>query len=475
MQKARKHLNPSLLGFALAVTTAVVVIAARPFSADLGGTAHLVLGGVMVTLAIWIFKPIDLSYSAGGLFLGCFMLAIGVRPAVVFSGFVQPAVWTLVPALFFGYSLAKAGLGRRVALAVMRLVKPSYPSLVLAWVAIGLALSALTPSITVRVSIVMPIAVECSRLCGLEAGSRGNSLILLTAFAMALLPGAGWLSGSLWGPILTGMYDATPGLEGLVTFDGWLGVMLLPAMMSTALLVAGSLALLAPKEPLPQEALDAIKAQAGDKIGRDEAVTAIVLVAVFAGFLTSRLHGVPDAALCLAAVFTLFAAGVLTPTDFNTGINWELVFFIAMALGLGPVFAESGVSQWLASIVVPVIAIIAANPWLFAFTMLAALFAWRFLDVAMFIPTIAIMVPILPAIQDAYHVNPLVWLPILVMAANCFFMAYQNLWAMMGRSIAGDRAWPASHMAAYGLLYFASCLLTMLAAVPMWMNAGLFG
>jgi len=103
------------------------------------------------------------------------------------------------------------------------------------------------------------------------------------------------------------------------------------------------------------------------------------------------------------------------------------------------------------------------------------MFLWRFVDVATFIPTIAIMSPILPAILEAYGISPLVWPAIFVMAGNAFFMAYQNMWAVMSRSIAGDRAWDSKHMGTYGVIYFVACLLALFVAIPMWVGNGLFG
>ncbi|MCL2060952.1 MAG: SLC13 family permease, partial [Oscillospiraceae bacterium] len=332
----------SYVGGGLLALLAVLIMAVKPFSASLDGAAHMVLGGFLVTIGIWIFKPFNLSYSAGGLFLAFFSLAAGLGPAVVFSGFTQPAIWTLVPALFFGYTLQKTGLGKRIALAIIRLFKPSYISLVLAWVLIGVILSILTPSITVRIAIVMPIAVQCCELCKLERGSKGNSLILLTAFGMALLPGSGWLTGALWGPIISGMINAVRETRGLVTFESWFGVLFLPMVLATVLLIAGSLFVLKPKEKLSDDAINAIKEQPKQKMGRHELIAGIILVAVFVMFLTNRFHGLPDAALCLAAVFAFFLFGVLEAKDFNSGVNWDLIIFVAIALGLGSIFTETG-------------------------------------------------------------------------------------------------------------------------------------
>ena len=465
----------SHIGSGLLVLAAFIIMTLKPFSDSLADTAQLMLGGILIALCIWIFRPFKLSYSAGGLFLAAFALALGLKPAVVFSGFTQSAIWTLVPALFFGFTLHKTGLGKRIALAVIKLFKPSYLSLIFAWVMIGVILSLLTPSSTVRISIMLPIAVQCCELFKLEKGSKGNSLIILTAFGMAILPGSGWMTGVLWGPIISGMINAVPGTEGLVAFGSWFSVLFVPVMITTVLLIAGSLIVLKPEEKLSQDAIEGIRKETVSGISRNEILAGVILIIVFIMFITNKFHGLPDAAVCLAAVFVLFLTGVLEAPDFNTGVNWDLIVFIAMALSFSAIFNETGLSRWFAGIVVPALAPIAGNPYLFMFSVMGFAFLWRFFDVALFVPSIAILVPILPAIQEAYQISPLVWLFIFVMAGNVFLMAYQNMWAMMSRSIAGDRAFTNKHLGQYGVLYVIACFVAMLVAIPGWIAAGLFG
>ena len=469
-----KILTP-YIGSGFVVLVAVFIMLTKPFSVNMSDTAHIMLGGVIITLSIWVFRPFNLPYAVGGLFLAMFALILGLAPSVVFSGFTQTALWTLVPALFFGYTLQKTGLGKRVAMSILKLCKPSYNSLIFAWVMIGIILSILTPSITVRIAIVIPIAIQCCMLCNLEKGSKGNSLILLTAFAMALIPGSGWLTGTILGPLIQGFMDMVPGLEGLVTFNSWFSVMFLPVTITTILLIVSSLFVLKPEDEISKDAIDAIKTQSLEKMSRQEVTAAVILVTVFVMFLTSGLHGLSIPVLCLAALIAFFVFGVLETKDFSEGINWDLVVFMAMALSLGAIFTETGISQWLAGIVVPALAPIAGNPWTFMFGVMAFMFMWRFVDVAMFIPTIAIVIPMLPAIQEAYNISPLVWLAIFILAGNAFFMAYQNIWAMMSRSIAEDRIWDDKHLGMYGILYFIACLIALAVAIPMWINAGLFG
>ena len=470
-----KKIKISNIGSGLLTLVAFFIMASKPFSANLNDTAQLMLGGILIALSIWIFRPFGLSYASGGLFLAFFSLSLGLKPAVVFSGFTQSSIWTLMPALFFGFTLQKTGLGKRLALAIIRLFKPSYISLVFAWVLIGVILSLLTPSCTVRVAIMIPIAVQCCELCGLEKESKGNSLILLTAFGMAIIPGAGWMSGVLWGPIVSGMINSVPATQGLVTFDNWFSVMFVPVSIMTALMIGGSLLVLKPKDKLSEGAIGAIKAQEASAISRHEIIAGVILVGVFVLFLTNKLHRLPDAAVCLGAVFVFFLSGVLTADDFNVGVNWDLIVFIAIALSLSAIFTEIGLSVWLAGIVVPALAPIAGNPFLFITCIMAIMFLWRFVDVALFIPTMAVLVPILPSIQQAYGISPLVWLFIFVIPGNVFFMAYQNMWAMMSHAIAGDRAFTNKHLGIYGALYLVACYVALLVAIPMWINAGLFG
>jgi di/tricarboxylate transporter len=319
----------------------------------------------------------------------------------------------------------------------------------------------------------IPIAVQCCELCGLQKNSKGQSLIMLTAFSMALLPGSGWLTGVLWGPIVQGLYNNVPEMAGLVNFDSWLSVMLLPMMLVSLLLVVISYFALRPEGKLSAEVFASFKAGEKAKLSRQEKVTGIILLIVFFLFITSRLHGLPASAICLFAVIAFFIFKILTPEDLGTGISWDLVIFVAIALSINSIFRETGISTWLSGIIVPAIKPFAGNPWSFALIMLVILFTWRFFDIALFIPTMAILVPVLPSIQSAYGINPLLWLPLFIMAANSFFMNYQNMWVMMGSSLAGERSWTARHLAIYGVIYFVVCMIVMAALIPFWISKGI--
>ena len=462
----------SYIGSGAVLIGALLIIIIKPIS-SLSTQGQVVLAGILITLGLWIFKPFKLPFSAGALFFAAYMMAVGIPTATVFSGFTQSAVWTLVAALFFGFVLKKTGLGYRLALMILKLFRPSYLTLTLAWALIGLILSVLTPSMTVRVAIMMPIAVSCTELCNLKAGSKGNSLILLTAFAMALIPGGGWITGSLTGPVLQGAYDSVQGLEGMLNFTSWFSVSFVPVEIATVLMLAGSLIFLKPKEKLPEEAARAIKETKLGRIKKDEIITAVILVACFILFLSGNKLSISSTIVCLGAVVLFFAFGIIKASEIGEAVSWDLIVFLGMALSLGNICSSVGIIEWLSGLIVPALKPFAGNPFLFVGVVTVFFFMWHFIDIASFFPTFVIFPAVFPAIQEAYGVSPLIFAPILALAGCAFFVSYENHWVLMGQAVARERSWTGAHLGTYGTIYFVSSLIGIMIAVPIWQNMGL--
>lgn len=461
--------------FILMLIIALYVALAKPWVPQLTPQGHLVLFALIITIGLWIFKPLNMPNSVSGMFFLLFTLALKIPAASVFSGFTSSALWTLIPALFFGFVLIKTGLGKRIGFLVMKMFNPSYPMLILAFVIIGLALSALTPSITVRCVIIIPIAVSVIEACQLELKSKGSALLLLSAWVMALVPGTGWLTGSLHGPIILGMFEAVPDLKGLLNFGSYLQVMLIPALVLTVLLIVGGYLALKPDQPitLKKEYFQEEYKKLGP-FSKDQIVSAIILIICFLMFFTNRIHGIPDGATVLGGLFLLTLFGVIKGTEIGSGISWDLVLFIGVAMSFGAVFGATGVSKWLVGVLVPVIAPLTTSPWLFAYSIIILFFVLRFFDVAVFIPTMAILIPILPEISKSFGINPLVWIALFIMGANCFFLSYTNMFAMVAESIAKERSWTSGQISKYGFVYGVAVLLTLAIAIPYWTSIGMF-
>jgi di/tricarboxylate transporter len=461
--------------FLVMLVIALYVALVKPWVPALPPQGHLVLFALIITIGLWIFKPLNMPNSVSGFFFLMFTLALKVPATSVFSGFTSSALWTLIPALFFGFVLIKTGLGKRIGFLVMKLFNPSYPMLIMAFVIIGLALSALTPSITVRCVIIVPIAVSVIEACKLELKSKGSALLLLSAWAMAVIPGTGWLTGSLHGPIIMGMFGAVPELKGVLNFDSYLQVMLLPALVLTVLLIVGGYFALRPKEPitLKKEYFQEEYTKLGSW-SSDQTISAIILTVCFLMFFTNKIHGIPDGATVLGGMFLLTVFGVIKGSEFGTGISWDLIMFIGVAMSIGGVFGVTGVSKWLVGVLVPVIAPLTVSPWVFCYSIMILFFILRFFDVAVFIPTMAILIPVLPQISSEFGINPMVWVPLFIMAANCFFLTYTNMFAMVAESIAKERSWTSGQSTTYGLIYGVAVMITLAISIPYWTSIGMF-
>lgn len=470
MSKTVRHAGGLLflvLGLAVGLT--------QMFQPALDSRGHLTLMMLIITIGLWIFKPFNLPFSvSGGLFMAS-LLAFGVPAGNVFSGFSGTAVWSLIPALFFGFALAKTGLGKRIAYFGMKSISVSYPSLLMMWTVIGIVLSMLTPSITVRVVIVIPIALQCVQICRLPEGSKARSLVLITAWAMAVIPGTGWLTGSLAGPIMSGFYASVPGL-GAIDFASWAEVALLPVALISIMTVVIGYLLLKPTEKLNiSRKVFRDEYQKLGPVSRNEKATGLILASCFLMFVTNSLHHIPDAAVCLAGLFILAAMNIIESKELSSGISWDLVLFIGTSMGFGSVFAVTGVSAWMSGILVTAIAPVAVSPWLFVLVILLLMFLWRFVDIAVYVPTMAIVSAISPEVFSHYGINPLVWVPLLCIAMNSFFLSYTNMFALVAEANMGQGGWTAGHLARYGLGYFAAAMLAMLITIPYWISIGMFG
>ena len=282
--------NSKKLGILVFVVCAFVVGLAKPFT-GLAPQGHYIISVTLISLALWVFKTDSVPYIAGGaLFLaGCLIFKLPLTAITV--GYTSSAIWVLIPALFFGFAFLKTGLGKRIAYFVLKTFGPSYLTICVSWFIIGMILSALTPSITVRFSIVMPIAVSFIEACKIPERSRGSALICLTAWAAALLPGIGWQTGSLWGIIMPGFFP--PQMRSLATADGWFRYMAVPWFTITLIFLSLLYIFLKPKDAL-QLKRDVLEEQykALGKITRQEIICGIILICALILFSTEKWTGI---------------------------------------------------------------------------------------------------------------------------------------------------------------------------------------
>lgn len=456
---------------------AVVVIAAiialmNPFS-GLSSQGNGIIALTLVCLALWIFRAGRLPYLAGGIILLAGGLLYKLPLEVVTKGYTSSAVWVLIPALFFGFVLLKTGLGKRIAYFVLKTFEPGYFTICISWFIIGLALSALTPSITVRIAIVMPIAINLVvEACKLEDRSKGSALICFMAWGTALLPGIGWQTGSLWGIFMMGFYPQE--LKPLATAGAWFQYMAFPWFLITILFLTLLYMVFKPKESL-RLSREAFRNQykALGRITRDEIICAIVLLAALVLFSTDKWTGIktPEAAMMAFAALMLF--GIIKLPDISDGVNWDIINFFAVVMSLTAMFVCAGVSDWAKPIIEPGILSVAGSPLIFLLVSTVVLWAIRFIDIPWGFTTIALLSPVFIPLYQKFGLHPVLVSVSVIAAGNSFFLGYQQPFVVMGDTLTNSKGWSGGHVATAGMIYAVAVIIGILVSSFYWRAMGL--
>jgi len=464
------------LGLRSVVTLAVwaasgLIVWLQPLG-SLSPQGHGVLGAFLAGLALIVLTPSDLPRGAGGLFMLGLVLLTGVKTRDTFSGFAGNALWTLVPALYFGHLLIKTGLGRRLALAFLRLF-PTPRGMVFGWLLVGLVFSALTPSIMVRVSILFPIVGSMMHTLKLRPRSPESAFLSLLALFAATVPGNGWLTGSLNGPLIQGMLP--PPFAQELTWFAYFRALFLPWMLVTALLLPYFLWVLRPHRlELSGLSLEAEYQKLGAP-SRQERLTLGVLGLTFVAFLTTPFHGLPIPAIALLALFLFFALGLMKAGDIPVGISWDLVLFVGSMMSLPAIFSASGLTHFLEGLIHPWVAPVASSLPLFLLTTTLGLYAIRLLDAATGLATSAVLLSLTPWLSQEFGI------PYLIVAAQAgalmtwSFLSYMSPFALVANTLVEYKGWSEGHLIKFGLAFIIATVLAFQGSIPYWRVIGLLG
>jgi divalent anion:Na+ symporter, DASS family len=271
------------------------------------------------------------------------------------------------------------------------------------------------------------------------------------------------------------MYGKVEGLKDLCTSALWMKAMLLPMLVLTGFIVTGLFVFFKP-EPLSTETAEDFitEYQNLGPWSRTEILSALILSCTFIMFLTEKLHGINNVTICLASFFLFFAVNVLEPDDVQKGVSWNLIIFFGCILAFPAIFAnpDIGISAWLKHVVSPVLLQFKGHVLLFTIVATILMFAWRFLDIAWMIPTMALLVSMLPVIQKELGIHPLVISSLMVLAGNFTFMTYMQPFSMMGSALAKERSWTPNQLMRYGMIYLVSSIVTLFISMAYWRMTG---
>ncbi len=369
------------------------------------------------------------------------LMALGVAPLAVvpgltppvsgaLSGFADGAWWTLLVVVYYGFAMKKTGLAERIAYYILSLFPGTYTGVLSAFFLIGLILSPLIPSMTVRTAIMAPIAWSLVQTLGLKPRSRGSALIMVTVIEMAVVPGLAFKLGSLNGPVVVAMFTAK---KLPLTDGGYIQVMMLPTLVMCALILILNQILMKPEEPIQvSRTFASDKLRALGSVHRAELITALVVFTSIAFWVTAgKLHHLPTFVVGMFGMAVLSVSGVFEDKDIGTGVSWTLLLFLGGIFSLTHLIPQYKITDWLAGIMAPRILPLAHTPLLLLLVMAVLMLGMRFIDPSAFFAIPLLWTPLVDAVSAA-GIPPLVLAaPLLLMSAP-FLLVYMNFWMAMG-------------------------------------------
>lgn len=484
MDKAarRQRIKRIVGAIAGVVVTVLMAFLFRP--EGLGEQGCFVLAILAGAIVWWICAVLP-GFATALIMVALFAL-IGQIPATSgFSFFSNPIWWLLVGAFSIGLGMKETGLLERMALAIVSRFPSSFTAQVIGFFACGTILGPLIPSMAAKASLLAPLAMEVGDLRGYRRQGRQATGLFLAMFTGVQTAAPAFISSSIVGYTLLAIYPAQ--VQAQFDFVHWF-VSALPWFVPMAVLNLVALALIyrprrkdatADSEPTSEIAAEPSEDELMAKrreLGRmslDERRMAIITAVTVALWVTQSLHGMAAWIPAVGALVAMTACGIINKRNFGPGVGWESLIFIGVVLGLGDVFAQAGITEWIVAEFTPLVMALADNPYMLVVGIALITIAARFLIVSQ-TAFINIFLAFVIPIAITLGINPWVIGMASYTVINVWFVQYQNpVYLAAFYSVDGKMA-KNSKLAEYCILYTVIAIVCLLIAVPFWQMMGLF-
>ena len=480
------------LGCAAAGALAAAVLIATCPIPGLSYQATAVLGILIMAIVWWITGVLP-EFVTAVVMAVLFVVVAGISVGATFSTFASSTWWLLLSAFTLGVGMKTSGLMKRIALAIVRKFPRTFRCQVIAQLVTGTVLGPLIPSLAVKGAMLAPLAMNIGDELGYERqGKRATGL-----FA-AMLVGIRTVAPTIVSASITGyalMATLPADVQEQFNMASWF-VAALPWLVVVLVLnyflimgiygrgekaASGSETVGAPGNAQSHKQSSrggtdlsdnqSIPDGLGPLSAVEKRMLAIILVTVVL-WATEPFHHVSAMAVGLAALVAMFVLKVIDVPAFKSGVNWTSLLFIGIALGLGSVFAEAGLNDWVMQTCGPAFQALAGNPYLLVLGIGVITVVLRFLivsEVAYLNLLMAFLVPMAASVG----VNPWVLGFSAYALVIAWFAKYQSpIYLAAFYAVDGKMA-KHSELAKYCGVYLVTCLVGLAVSVPYWQWMGL--
>ena len=449
--------------------------------------------GILIMAIVWWITGVLPEFVTAVVMAVLFVVVAGISVGATFSTFASSTWWLLLSAFTLGVGMKTSGLMRRIALAIVRKFPRTFRCQVIAQLVTGTVLGPLIPSLAVKGAMLAPLAMSIGDELGYERqGKRATGLFAamlvgirtvaptivsasVTGYAlMATLPAdvqeqfnmASWFVAALpWLVVVLALnYFLIMGMYGRGEKAGSSSETVgAPGNAQSFKQSSRGGANEGDSKPIP-DGLGPLSAV-------EKRMLAIILMTVVL-WATEPFHHISAMAVGLAALVFMFVLKVIDVPAFKSGVNWTSLLFIGIALGVGSVFAEAGLNDWVMQTCGPAFQALAGNPYLLVLGIGVITVVLRFLivsEVAYLNLLMAFLVPMAASVG----VNPWVLGFSAYALVIAWFAKYQSpIYLAAFYAVDGKMA-KHSELAKYCGVYLATCLAGLVVCVPYWQWMGL--
>ena len=304
------------------------------------------------------------------------------------SGFSDATVWLIVGAFVFAIGYRKSGLGKRIALLLVRALGRRTLGLGYAVTFADLILSPATPSNTARSGgTIYPIVSNIPKIYGSEPGATAGKIgtyVLWTAFAATAVTSSLFLTALAPNAAALAIAKKTVGVD--VTWSQWLAGMAPFGLIMILLVPALSYLVCRPEvkesPEIPKWAAGELRAM-GPMSRNEWIMTGLILVAMFLWITGSNpqiklpilgSNFINATMVVLLVISLMLLTGVVDLADIVTEKNaWDVFLYFTSLLTLASGLNDIGFVKWVAEAFAKPLA--SMSP-MTAMIMLVALFFW---------------------------------------------------------------------------------------------------
>ena len=463
------HTRALRTGGGLFAVALAIVIATRPPFAGLSPAAMRALGIVSWAVINWILGTLD-DYVVA-LIMSVSFVVFGVVPfPTAFSVFSTTTWWLVVGVIGMGVAVEQSGLLTRFALRTLLALPNTFLGQCAGLVVSGIILGPSLASVTGKAAIASRFVYGMSRALDLPDRSKHSTGLFMSMYLGYALSAPLYMTAGVCGFIVLGLL---PPQYRDITWGKWL-VASVPIVLPMLALVF--LAILKAYDPGSgfRASKDLLRSQLAslEKPGRQEFITAGVLMATLLVWVTEPIHHVDSAIPAVLGLSVLIIARVLDRQAFDR-LPWATLIFLGLILNLGTLLPKTGLDTWIGSTLETVLAPVAANPTTFLFAVGLLVVLLRFVMVSYNALTTLLMVSLMP-LGISTGIHPWVLGTVIhVVGQAVFILPYQNPIYLIAYH--GSRGAMNTHRQAAltSAVAIAGCLIGIIVAVMVWSGMGL--